>query len=482
MQVKRLLAAVLAVVTLAGCGAAPRETDPTTEVTEMSGPVRHEIPAGATAERNPLKGLIPFQGEMTFFPHSMDWFYIPVSDVQTGMNTFDWTALEEKLDTAAMKGHQAVFRFYYDYPHHPSGVPQFLVDMGLELKPYDEPVDLGGGGLCPDYEDENLRQSMQNLIAALGEKYDGDPRIGFITVGLLGFWGEWHNWPFDEDATDGKPNWSIPVEVYDEVLAAFDKAFDITRLCVREPKPGLDNGSYHAGYHDDSFAYATLPAAAGGQEWSFGQKLKNLGETEKWQSECVGGEVYPPLQRTLFKPVLEYPDWVDRYARQDWDTCVNTVHPTWLMCNAIYEYRGEEKEKALKASMGLGYNLQAAAAWFPEEVRETSLEVSVELRNIGVAPFYYDHRLWPVQLGVFSGEEPVVAWLTDWDLPAVPADGSEVTFTHRVENHGLAEGSYTLKMRVVNPLEGGLPLLFANEGQESNGWLTLGEISVAGQN
>jgi hypothetical protein len=30
------------------------------------------------------------------------------------------------------------------------------------------------------------------FIAALGRRYDGDSRIGFITAGLLGGWGEWH--------------------------------------------------------------------------------------------------------------------------------------------------------------------------------------------------------------------------------------------------------------------------------------------------
>ena len=177
-------------------------------------PVLHEIPEGESKPGNPLKGLIPFQGSDTSFPHSMDWFYIAVSDVQVAMNIFDWTALEERLNESAEMGHQVVLRFYYDYPGEKCGVPQFLIDKGLEMKPYDEPDALGGSGLCPDYSNSDFRQSMKNFIKAFGAKYDGDARIGFITEGLLGFWGEWHNWPYDEDTSDGKPDWSIPVEVY----------------------------------------------------------------------------------------------------------------------------------------------------------------------------------------------------------------------------------------------------------------------------
>ncbi len=43
--------------------------------------VRHEIPAGESKIDNPLKGLVPFQGGIIDFPHSMEWFYLPVSRV-----------------------------------------------------------------------------------------------------------------------------------------------------------------------------------------------------------------------------------------------------------------------------------------------------------------------------------------------------------------------------------------------------------------
>ena len=50
----------------------------------------------------------------------------------------------------------------------------------------------------PDYEDTRLREAIGRFIAALGRRYDGDPRIGFITAGLLGAGGEWHTHPHTE--------------------------------------------------------------------------------------------------------------------------------------------------------------------------------------------------------------------------------------------------------------------------------------------
>ncbi len=155
---------------------------------------KHAIAAGETPEVNPLKGLFPYSADIDF-PYSLEWFYLPVSSVHLDEGVFDWTALEYRLNVIATRGHQAVLRFYYDCPGDESGIPQYLLDAGVKVRAYDEPTDLGGGGYCPDYSDPIMRQSMQEFIAEFGKQYDGDPRIGFITEGLLGFWGEWHNCP-----------------------------------------------------------------------------------------------------------------------------------------------------------------------------------------------------------------------------------------------------------------------------------------------
>ena len=255
----------------------------------------HIIEAGDSYEGNPLKGMFPFSESNVAIPHSLEWFYMPVKDVQTGMNEFDWSKFEKKLQETASRGHQAIVRFYYDYPGEETGVPQFLIDGGLNMRYYNEPGDLGGAGYCPDYENKTFRQSMKNFIEDFGKKYDGDGRLGFITLGLLGFWGEWHNWPFNgSDST--KANWSISTTVYKEVLDAFDNSFNKTQLVVREPKDGIDFSKYDVGYHDDSFGYATLSKANGGQSWSFWQKVKNGKDQNKWMTNCIGGEVYPPSQ------------------------------------------------------------------------------------------------------------------------------------------------------------------------------------------
>jgi hypothetical protein len=45
-----------------------------------------------------------------------------------------------------------------------------------------------GGGFTPDYGSPPLLTTLVQFVEALGSKYDGDNRIAFIHLGLLGFW------------------------------------------------------------------------------------------------------------------------------------------------------------------------------------------------------------------------------------------------------------------------------------------------------
>src|SRR5690349_8983289 len=155
---------------------------------------------------NPLKGFMPFYDAYSSrlnpmandFPHSMEWFYVPLRNLMNGPDSFTFdTGLEPQLESISGRGHQAVFRVYLDYPGRPTGIPQFLLAGGLKTRPYTFFGNSPGASVSPDYDDPRLVSALENFIKAFGKRYDGDSRIGFITVGLIGFWGEWHTWPMD---------------------------------------------------------------------------------------------------------------------------------------------------------------------------------------------------------------------------------------------------------------------------------------------
>ncbi len=408
---------------------------------------------------NPLKGFMPYAGSYSTFPHSTEWFYIPLKDIQTDYNTFNWEVLDSYLSAIAGRGHQAVFGVYIDYPNKPYGMPAFLSSV-----PKHAYSDYGNGtratSYCPDYSNANLQKAILNFIAALGRRYDNDPRIGFIHTGLLGFWGEWHTYPHNE--------WMASPTFMNQVLDAFENAFPNTLIMLREPKNGVNSNRPRLGFHDDSFAYETL----GPTEWHFWPKMKAAGLQNCWTTRPIGGEVRPEVQPCLWDDTSCAP------SGQGFADCVATTHASLLLNHEVFLGRlgATQIQRALAGARSMGYILYVSKATPDPVSTSKALVGTVTLENRGVAPFYYP---WPVQVAVMNGSNQIRAWAMNWDLRTV-LPGSPVTWSFNIPNHGLAAGSYTLLLGVPNPMTGGRALKFANSTQDQHrsDWLTLGSFTV----
>ena len=412
---------------------------------------------------NPLKGFMPYSGSYTTFPYSMEWSYLPLSSLMTGPTNFDWSSLDSLLGTDAGRNHQTVFRVYLDYPTLPTGIPQYLLDDGLMTYSY---TNYGNTlSVSPDYENPLLDQAMTNFIAALGARYDGDPRIGFIELGLLGFWGEWHTFPVT--------NLFASVQVQNEVIVAYTNAFHRTKLLIRYPTVAgsLDPTKLPLGYHDDSFAYDTIAPPG----YNFLGLMATANELNKWRSQPIGGEVYPPVQTCIWDTGAT--DCVP--AGQEFTNCAASAHASWMLNQGVFDpgFSGAQQDLALAGAHQLGYELYVTNAILVDASGSGPLDVSVGILNTGVAPFYYD---WPVQLGVLDSSNALVEfWTTPWKLSSL-LPGTNAVWSFTQANPGLPIGEYKLLMSVQNPMTNGVPLRFANQTQDADlaGWLTLGEFSV----
>jgi hypothetical protein len=428
------------------------------------------LAAGSEPQSNPLKGFIPYQGSYSAFPYTMEWAYFPVNAVMSGPNTFSWSQVDSVLNDIASRGHQTAFRFYLDYPTKPSGIPQYLIDGGLVTHSYN---DYGNNGVSvsPNYDDPNLRTAMDQFIAALGARYDGDPRVGFVQAGLLGFWGEWHTYPYN--GTNGQPDWFASSATQGQILNDFVNAFHTTKLEVRQPN--TQNASLPIGYHDDSFALETKTSSLG---WHFMDNMVAAGATDKWKTQSIGGELRPELQSCIFSssgcPVIE--DGGDN----DFPGSVSQTHVSWLLNHYAFQtgYSAADKPRALAGAQSMGYSFRATEALVPATVAAGgSASVGMTISNVGIAPFYYS---WPITLALVNGSGTIVKQTTtSWHVSDI-ASGSSAQFTGTFPTSGVATGTYSLVAQVTNPLAGGAPIRFANAAQDTvkSGWLTLGTTTV----
>ncbi len=419
---------------------------------------------------NPLKGLVPYaRPTPNRFPHSMEFDYLPLSDLMKGPETFDWQPMENLLNDIGSRRHQTVFRIWMEYPGHRDGIPKFLEDAGVKVTEWLNtntapfpPTKVR----TPDYEDPRLRAALETFIAELGRKYDGDPRIGYITAGLLGTWGEWHTYPKDELMA------SKQVQV--EVMDAFEKAFRKTPVLLRYPAG--DSAWAHApnhrrrlGYHDDSFAWATLDTGRSEDSWFFVPALKAAGPLalSKWKTSPIGGEIRPELWGQIFDEQPEHA------MAQDFAECVRQTHVTWLMDTGMFQKKQSKSriENAIKQVQKMGYEFHIAS-WETKTSDTGEVTITVQVRNTGVAPFYHD---WKVELVAIDRQELLHAIPVDWTVSGLLPDDDPRIWTVQIAKDHLPPSATRFALRVANPMRNGIPLRFANKygDRQREGWLEL---------
>ena len=418
---------------------------------------------------NPLKGLVPYASDTNnHFPHSMEFNYLGLADLVKGYDEFDWRPLESVLNSIAGRGHQAVFRIYLEYPSKTNGIPKFLIDDGLKVHKYlntnTQPFPPAQVE-TPDYEDGNLRRALKNFIAGLGRKYDGDARIGFITAGLLGTWGEWHTYPKSELFA------SKSVQI--EVMEAYAAAFKVTPVLLRYPA-GDDtwgkapNSHQPFGYHDDSFAWATLATGRKEDFWFYMPALKQAGPAalEKWKSHPIGGEIRPEAWGKVFDVQP------GNSNIQDFRQCVDQTHASWLLDSGMFAKQSsvERKQRAENEVRHMGYEFHVPGINLSRE--NEKLKIRLELQNRGVAPFYYD---WQAEYGLIAAGKVVKTTKSTGKLTGLLPGALACEWKDEVDLTDVPRGKYTLAVRVPNPLPNGLPLRFANATQDRDldGWLSL---------
>ena len=226
---------------------------------------------------NPLKGWCPYTNAGKIHqPYSMVFQYISWRELEPLENDFQFDEWEKSWNVESATGKHIVFRVYVDYPSKPSGLPDWLRKAGVKETPYEE----YGGGKSPDYNDPRMVEGLERLIAALGKRYNNNPRIAFIRLGLLGFWGEWHTYP--QTKLYASP------ETERRVIDAYRKAFPNKCLMARYARGHAGKQDW-LGFHDDMFPQDT----DNGKDWSFLAGIRREKRADNWNVSAIGGEMVP---------------------------------------------------------------------------------------------------------------------------------------------------------------------------------------------
>jgi hypothetical protein len=420
---------------------------------------------------NPLKGFRTSTLKAEDYP-TMTRLYIKWNEIEND----EYDGVEKILDYCNRqwkdlpeRNVKVIPRVYLEWPYNKQNASNtrdtVLSDWGDRrfLERY-WPADLKRG----DYSSETFKKRLVRLIEKMGKAWDNDPRVAYIEMGLIGWWGEQHS-----------P--SINAEMQKLIGDAFTSAFRNKLIMVRQAR---DFTSFPFGSYWDSFAHASQSQEA--------EALISAGD--KWKTMVRGGEVaydWGDMTRSGTSPDVSLKVRANRDYIIDNIRLVHCNHLGWIN---NYNHADDEVLKgAEEVQKVLGYRFILEEVNYTPEIKPRgSLTVSFFVRNTGSSPFYYN---WPVEVSILNSntKQPVWkavfpnvdirTWLPGdrWDTIQrkylVEPVKYEITGKFKLPGE-LPAGEYILALSVLDP-SGNVPSVrFAAKNYFKGGRHPIGKIGV----
>jgi len=301
----------------------------------------------------------------------LEYSYMRYDDVIIGPNKYDWSVVDRLLNQIASHNHQAVLRFYFDYPGKVSSVPAYI----KALPDYDETKGKSEGEdttFC-DWSNPTLQKATLDFYSEFAKRYDNDARLAFLQTGF-GLWSEYHI--YDGPMQIGKtfPSAEYQATFMNHLAAVFKHtpwsvsvdAADDQWSPLAEDK-ALKSLPY--GLFDDSFL-CKQHARENAKNWAaFGD--------DRWIKTPAGGELsYYNNRDQKFALTEKGPNGIP------FEELAKKFHISYMIGDGQTEYQSTERIKA--ASMSLGYRFRVTGFKSADGVSE------VTITNEGIAPLYHD--------------------------------------------------------------------------------------------
>ena len=408
---------------------------------------------------NPGQGWMSYLGDTPRFPCSVVYLRFDWAEIEPVEGRYNWKLIDDAIAASKPRGAAVAMRVMTANAH--SGgyycSPQWLFDRGCKGFEYtaggDDPTS-GGRRIPriePDYADPVYLAKHGAFIAALGQRYDGNPNVEFLDIGSYGIWGEWHT-----------PH-PAPVAVRQQIVDLYLHAFQKTPLVsMSDDVEGLS----YALAHGTGFRRDGVGSPWHEQNWIGSPRYAGVpGMADVWKHAPV---------------VFEWFGDYDYLKSKGWsfDAAVNfmlTNHVTMINDN-LGRVPPEALPQLNKLARLAGYRFVLREVAHEKSVaRGAALAVKMKWANVGVGKLY---RPFQLQLSLVNGAGQTVATAIaaadprDWlpgerDVPApllIPAS--------------LPPGEYTLAVALTDPANQHSPLQLAMDAPVKQGWYQVSRVKV----
>lgn len=445
-------------------------------------------PAPTTNDlNNPHKGFMLWGTDYAagapanYYGATIYHIYAPWREIETADQVFEWGRFETNHllpILAANSNATFVLRPVADYPDgQNSGItlfytggqltrdfPAFLTNAPLNIPAYPyTSCDGDGPGITPDWNHPAMITQLVQFVEAFAARYDGDPRITAVQVGLLGLWGEWHQSGCDNRA----PSNAVKIAVRE----AYKAAFTNTPLQTRYPR-NPDSIGAPFGFHEDYFPSFTAPCiygfpacdASGDWNLSYGYQNVNPAAATNWTVNPISGESPLASQKRAWTG-----DWSDVM------TVLRDYHFSFLGPAGGHEANGRQaKLNPMKRLLGYNYHI-VRVDWPETNAIGQPIPVTLALTNSGAAPCYHPFR---VELALCaSNGSPQARFALTNDLRELTPD-LHLEWSAALMPTNLTPGTYSLRVGILDSRTGEPGVRIQSAGEDVNRRIVIGAITL----
>ena len=294
----------------------------------------------------------------------MEYSYMRYNDVVKEKGIYDWSLVEQKLNSAASRSHQIILRFWDTYPGRASSIPDYI----KALPDYEDIVAKSEGRDTgfPDWSHPEVERFYLEFFQRFAKRYDQDPRLVFLQVGF-GLWSEYHVYQPGEIPGKNFPSFDFQARYIQHLDSIFQETPWMISQDAQDPtntpfatQPELLKHKF--GIFDDSFHLAWQPG--------YNYDGWNFFGLKRFEASPVGGEI-------LF-PDKKHSDFVE----SNWAVQSKNFGITFMICEQWLRWIGIDELR--QHGMDCGYKFEII------EFKASDDRAVVTVKNIGVAPIYYD--------------------------------------------------------------------------------------------
>ncbi len=392
-------------------------------------------------------------------------------DLEPTKDQYNFTNLEADMSKAQAEGRTFAFRVRDLVAPNasPYAVPDYIVSEGLAWS--------YGSTYVPDWANPNYQARVKKLFTALGQKYNGDPRIAWIDIGMFGQYGEWAI--YSVDYSKAPLSYRIPNDLERRsIIDAQVQAFSKTQLVMIAKALPYDA----AAYPQDPVAYALNHPAA---QMPIG-----------WRVDCLGQPGYFDFN-TNSKYAAAWNAMKDRWKTAPVVTefCASGIDPTTALTQVrdfhvslvgngnISNWSSlseATKNSYINVGKTAGYRLELKTLKYPGQLSPgNSFLFEALWINTGSAPVY---QPWKIIYQLRNSANGSIAWesSSQLDLKTLMANSSTTISDTFTLPSDIPLGDHLLTVKVIDPQGGRAPLqLETTAVKTTDGGYTLATITLA---